>query len=244
MGNIIFTVDNYSIYQNKGYYMCVSNQDVDNYQLFIGFSEKELGLVSNHVIIDEIRKISDLLFSVSKNVVYVVPVINPDKLKRLATINEDKEYDNFLNKEIFPITSDVKERFSDNKKSMNDVIGFIKQREFDKKIIDGIDMSVSRVIVSKGGTLDKDYIKSVELDVIKKYNGIDTVDFLQTDDNIFIQESTLTANMASREIEARSVKKLTRINNKDGGFSSMSFIILVITVSTLFIGSIIYLILK
>ena len=40
MGDIIFTIDNYSIYQNKGYYVCISNFEVNKYQMFIGFSDK------------------------------------------------------------------------------------------------------------------------------------------------------------------------------------------------------------
>ena len=97
MGNMILALDNYFIYQNKGYYLCVPTQEVNNYQMFIGFSDKDLGLSSNQVIIDEIRRISDLLFSRSKDVIYVIPVINPKELSRVAEINEDKVFDAFLN---------------------------------------------------------------------------------------------------------------------------------------------------
>ena len=137
MGDIIFAIDNYSIYQNKGYYLCISNFEIDKYQMFIGFSDKDLGLNSNQTIVDEIRKVSDLLFSRSKDGIYVVPVINPSELERVSSINENKVYDEFLNRYILPVTNDVNRNFSANNKHLNDVIGFIKQNDIDKKIIDG-----------------------------------------------------------------------------------------------------------
>ena len=38
MDNVILTLDNYSIYRNNDYYICTSNQNANNYQMFISFS--------------------------------------------------------------------------------------------------------------------------------------------------------------------------------------------------------------
>ena len=253
MGDIIFTSDkyNYSIYQNGGYYICISDKEINDYQMFIGFSDKDLGLSSNHVIVDEIRKVSDLLFSHSKDGIYVVPVVNPSELERVASVNENKVYDEFLNRYILPVTSDINKNFNTNNKHLNDVIGFIKQRDIDKKIIDGIDMSVARDIVVKTGTTGKDYIKAVDIEVLKKSNGILDVDFLQTDDNIFVQNTSSSIapvnhqyDQVAQSKENVHVRKLVKPTNGLPGFSSMGFIIMVIGVSTLLVVGIITLILK
>ena len=251
MGDIIFTIDNYSIYQNKGYYVCISNFEVNKYQMFIGFSDKDLGLNSNQTIVDEIRRVSDLLFSRSKDGIYVVPVINPYELERVASINENKVYDEFVNRYILPVTNDINKNFSANNKQLIDVIGFIKQNDIDKKIIDGIDMSVTYEIMSKTGQVSKDFIKAVDIEVLKRSNGIAEVDFLQTDDNVFTEDTSFSIAPVKHEYEQETlskenvyVRKLVKQKNGLPGFSSMGFIIMIIGVSSLLITGIIILLLK
>lgn len=251
MGDIIFTSDNYSIYQNKGYYMCLSNQDVSDYQMFISFSGKDLGLASNQTIVDEIKKISELLFLRTNDAIYVVPVINPNELERVASINEDKEYDKFLRKYILPITIDIKEKITANDKHINDLIGIIKQRDIDKKIIAGIDMVIAKEIVRNTGSLENvNYIREVDVDVLKKMNGINDVEFVETNDNIFHEQPTSIApviqqqDLPTQSKEMVKVRKLVKPNNGLPGFSNMNFIIMIIGISTLLFGGIIYLLLR
>lgn len=252
MGDIIFTSDNYSIYQNNGYYMCISNKDIIDYQMFIGFSSQELGLVSNNSIVDEIRKISDLLFLRTNDAIYIVPVINPNELERVASVNEDKEYERFLNKYILPITSDIKRKMAANNKNLNDLIGIIKQNDIDKKIIAGIDIYVTMEALKNNISLDSvDFIKEVDVDVLRKMNGIVDVDFLESNDNIFEQEPTSFIEQVNQPSEIFiqnkenvNTRKLVKPTNGLPGFSNMNFIIMVIGISTLLFGGIIYLLFR
>lgn len=250
MGDIIFTSDNYSIYQNNGYYMCISNKDIIDYQMFIGFSSQELGLVSNNSIVDEIRKISDLLFLRTNDAIYIVPVINPNELERVASVNEDKEYERFLNKYILPITSDIKRKMAANNKNLNDLIGIIKQNDIDKKIIAGIDIYVTMEALKNNISLDSvDFIKEVDVDVLRKMNGIVDVEFVETNDNIFQEETSSVSLVEQQDLPVQkkenvNVKKLVRPSNGLPGFSNMNFIIMVIGISTLLFGGIIYLLFR
>lgn len=253
MGDIIFTSDNYSIYQNNGYYMCLSNKDVSDYQMFIGFSSQDLGLASNQTIVDEIKKISELLFLRTNDAIYVVPVINPNELERVASINEDKEYDKFLVKYILPVTIDINQKINSNNKRINDLIGMIKQRDVDKKIIAGIDMSVTREVVKNNGSLENaDYIREVDIDVLKKMNGINDVEFVETNDNIFHEQPSSSMALVNQQVDSPiqnkenvKVRKLVKPNNNGlPGFSNMNFIIMIISISTLLFGVIIYLLLR
>ena len=252
MGDIIFTSDNYSIYQNKGYYMCLSNKDINDYQMFIGFPCQDLGLASNHTIVDEIRKISDLLFLRTNDAIYVVPVVNPNELERVASINEDKEYDSFLRKYILPVTIDIQQKISANNKHINDLIGMIKQRDIDKKIIAGIDMCVAKEIIKNNGSLDNaDYIREVDVDVLKRMNGIVDVEFVETNDNIFQEQPFSSIALVNQQHDSpvqskenNKVRKLVKPSNGLPGFSNMNFIIMTISISTLLFAGIIYLLLK
>lgn len=242
MGDVILTLDNYSIYKNNGYYLCVSSKPVNNYQMFMGFSFKDLDKMSLDEVISEIKNVSESLFSRSSDVIYVLPIIDPLILERAANINDDKEYNRILNSFILPVTSDVYKKFTNNNKRINDVITMVKQNEFDQKIIHWIDMKLMQ-----GGI---DYIQEVDIKFLKNSRNLNEVainPIFENPHNIFdfgIAPINREYEQFNQNKENKLVKKLVKTDDHPAGFSSMGFIIMVLGVLLVFSVIIVTLILK
>lgn len=242
MGDVILTLDNYSIYKNNGYYLCVSGKPVNNYQMFMGFSFKDLDKMSLNEVILEIKNVSESLFFRSSDVIYVLPIINPLILEKAVNINDDKEYNRILNSFILPVTSDVYQKFMNNKKRINDVIAMVKQNEFDQKIIHWIDMKLMQ-----GGI---DYIQEVDIKFLKNNRSLDEISknpIFENPHNIFdsgIAPINREYEQLSQNKENTLVRKLVKQNDHPAGFSSMGFIIMVLGVLFVFSIIIVTLILK
>ena len=133
--NIILSLENYTIYNNNTYYLCIPKENSNFYHVFMGFSNKDLTNLSKEDLITEIRKISDSINAAYKNGIYVLPIISPTKLKEATTENDDREYNKILNNIIQPITYEVYSFLSSQKFRVSQTIKMIKQNDIDKKLI-------------------------------------------------------------------------------------------------------------
>ena len=90
--NVILSLNNYSIYKNDSYYLCIPNENYNFYHVFIGFSLEDFNILSDELIINEIRKISDSINAVYKNSVYILPIIKPEVLVDAIIATEDARF--------------------------------------------------------------------------------------------------------------------------------------------------------
>ena len=232
MGELFLSLSNYSIYKNGNYYICVSNKMINNYQMFIGFTGKDLASLGNVDIVDEIKKVSNLLFSRSDDIIYVLPVLNPLELERAASINDDREYNRILEK-ILPITNDVYQKFMSMGKRINDVIGMIRQTDVDQKIIHWIDMKLMAVA-------HKDCIQEVDFNNLVNYRNMEL--FSQMPNQPFYDGNADSGGPSmnqdysglSNEKQNVLVKKLVKPKHTPTGFSSMKFIVMILSILFLF----------
>lgn len=234
MGELFLSLGNYSIYKNNGYYLCVSNQEINNYQMFMSFSDKDLTKLSDNDIVNEIKRVSNLLFSRSSDLIYVLPIIDPTELERAASINDDRAYNRILEK-IYPITFDVHQKFSARKKRINDVIGMIRQTDVDQKIIHWLDIKLMEIS-------HKDCIQDVDINQLIKYRDKDI--FSEWQSSPFLQEAPSSSIAPiNREDDApiqnkqnAHVRKLVKPKINDDvspGFSSMKFIVMILSIALL-----------
>ena len=217
MGNelITLTLERYTIYKNDRYYLCISNDIVDNYQLYIGFSPIELDYLSKDELVTEIRKISDLVMAKSNNNVYILPIISPSILEQVANENDDRSYAKFMKQVIQPITSDIYNKFVSKKKKVNQMINMIKQNDSERKFIWWLSIKLGNKFIK-----EVEYSSLIRKEIIKEENK-----------KVVIQDY-------GYEIDAPKDKDLNKIKDKNikkssvsYGFSNIFFIIMVLTIS-------------
>lgn len=225
---IILALDSYSIYDYDTYYLCVPNNTSNFYHLFIGFSMLNLKELEQEDLYKEIRKIGDSLNASYKNAVYILPIIDIDILKEAVIENDDRLYNKLLNNYIQPITADIHSKFLNSKIYFSHIIKFIRQNDQDSKIISWISMK-----------LGSDYVREITFDITKD----------NSDDNTQVKEEIPEVTI-DHEMDDIWIKKQEEMIDDDlkpaisFGFSSLSFILMVLTIS-LVLGTILgYMILK
>lgn len=226
---IISTINNYSIYGNKNYYLCVPNNNNNFYHLFMSFSLLDLTTLSEEELVMEIRKIGDSINCAYSNAIYVLPIVKPDFLKEAALENDDRLYDRLLKKIIQPITVEVHKIFSDRNVRISQIIKFIKQNDVDKKIVGWISMKLGNGYVREiVFDADADVGVNIQVDVQTPKDVI-TIDYEVNDVWLKKQEDAIMDTLKP----AISF-----------GFSSMKFMIMMIIIF-LVVGAILgYMILK
>lgn len=245
---IKFSLDSYTVYANNGYYMCISDLDNDNYQLFIGFTEKDLNSLPKEEIIMEIRKISQLINSVNSSGIYVLPVISPLELEQAASENDDKKFNDLMTQKIQPITNEIYTRLKSKNKNLHYVINMVKQNDTDRKFIDWLDMKLMRDGI--------DYIQDIEYEKLKEnYQRNQKVVSLDREvalaqDNVHTSGikpidrtyENIEAPSKSNQLVRRLVKPNQQVNSS--GFSNIGFIVIVLTIALVLGIAISYLIIK
>jgi len=223
--NLILSLDKYSIYNNNTYYLCMPKEDSNFYHVFMGFSEQDLPNLSQEDLIKEIRKIGDSINVAYKNGIYVLPIISPKQLKEATDENDDKAYNKILNNIIQPITFEVYSLLSSKKLRVSQTIKMIKQNDMDKKLVGWISLKLGNV-----------FIKEITFDNTPKENTKKEIEiFTHNDSSIF-----LDYEINKNEIYIDdSLKAAT-----SPGFGSIGSIILILSISSVFIGAIIYMIIK
>ena len=228
--NIILSLDDYSIYQNDQYYLCIPNKTYDFYHVFMGFSLEDLNILSKELVINEIRKISDSIYAAYKNCVYILPIIQPSVLIDAANINDDKPYNDILKNIIQPITISVYGKLVRKNKRVSQIIKMVKQNDSDKKLIGWLSMRLGDNFIKEINFENKiDEFDDKKEDVCK--NDYKSISIDYEIDDIWIKKE--------EEKIADTLKPAF-----SPGFSALKFLIMMITISLVLGAIIAYLIIK
>lgn len=234
MGEEFFrlTIEQYKIYKRDGYYLCISNLDCDNYQLFIGFTDKDFNSLTKEQIVSEIRKVSDLVKSINQSGIYVLPVISPSELEQAARENDDKLFYRIMSEKIQPITREIYEILNGQNKSIESMIRMIKQTDNDRKFIDWMDMKLMETGI--------DYVEDIEylkLREMAQNKNIETsTDVYGGARNNSSGIPPIDRSYENTQVQTNSnqlVRKLVKPTNQhiSSGFSNIGFIVIVLTMA-------------
>lgn len=141
MNEIVASYGNYTIYKithqaTGGYYVCVPNNQLQNYQMFVGFANKDLSTLSKEEIIVEVNKVASFVNSLNNAGIYILPDIPISQLEQAVLANDERMFNNILVNRIQPITKQVYLLL--NKRVNTSMINMIMQSGNDKKIVDWI----------------------------------------------------------------------------------------------------------
>ena len=232
--NVILSLNDYSIYKNNNYYLCVPNVEHRFYHVFLGFSLLNLESISNEKLIIEIRKIGDSIFSVYKNSVYVLPIINPTTLLEATSENDDHAYNKILKNLIQPITFSVYSMLIKKNVSVSQIIKIIKQNDVDKKLIDWLSLKLGDNFVKEITFEESEIFSTIPVENYNNFDSNEPDEFISIDyqnDMIWLKKE-----------EEKISETLKPVFSP--GFSNLSFIIMVLIVSSVFGAILGYLILK
>ena len=231
---VVLTLNEYSIYKNDNYYLCVPNIEHRFYHVFVAFSLKDLDVLYDEKLIIEIRKISDSIFSVYKNSVYVLPVIDPATLLEVTSENDDRGYNKILKNIIQPITLSVYSILMKKNARVSQIIKMIKQNDVDKKLVGWLTLK-----------LGENFIKEITFEETETFTTLPVESFDDINSN-FSNENT-SIDYQNDNIWLKNEEEKISDSLKPAvspGFSNLSFIIMILIVSLVF-GTILgYLILK
>lgn len=223
---IVLALDKYSIYAYDKYYLCFPNDTSRFYHLFVGFSSLDLTTLDEENLYKEIRRIGDSLNHAYSNAIYILPIIKPKFLEDAALENDDLLYNKLLKKYIQPITSEIHSKFASNKIYVSQIIKFIKQSDNDKKFIGWLSMK-----------LGDNYVR----EIIFEDKVDDVVDSKPIINNDIVTDYEIDDIWIKQQEEAVSDTLKAAYSF---GFSSLGFMIMIITIS-LVLGTIIaYMIIK
>lgn len=150
-------IDNHTIYQFNNYfrnasgnfYLSVPDDYVENYQLFLRFPNKDLKDVPAKEIIEDFKKMNDLLQGINKeNAIYILPDISPNELEEASKENDNKKFNEILNKLklMIPVAYQALTGYNTAKKSIEQVIEFVKKTESDRKFVDWLEINMPNFI--------------------------------------------------------------------------------------------------
>ena len=271
MGELIANLENYSIYKSYvnddiSYYLCVPNGSMSKCQIVLGFSDKSLDSLSKDDLISKISEVNDIVFNLNNESIYAIPNISELEFKNATTENDNRLYENILNKIIHPITQDIYNMLIKNgikNNNINQVISIINKTDNDKKISFWLSMRLGenyineidyKVLLNKYNQKEKN--SSIEIDTVDYFTlgatPIENIDIgtLENDTNEMINSSGIPPinrdyeNNQVLEKENRLVKKLTKPIDKSPGFSSFKFIIVFMIITIIFGISIGYFLVK
>lgn len=227
--NIILTLENYSIYKNNNFYLCLPNKYCNFYHIFMGFSYKDLNTLTQEELIKEIRLISDSINTAYNNGVYVLPIISPKLLEDATKENDDRLYNKILNKIIQPITYEIYSILSNKNTKVSQTIKMIKQNDMDTKLVGWFYLKLGSVFIKeitfdntpKSTTIPKALENTVHdnSSIFLDYN-----DYVTNKDEIYISDSLKAATSP--------------------GFGSIGSILFILSISLILGSAIIYMILK
>lgn len=228
--NVILSLNDYSIYANDNYYLCVPNGNHNFYHVFMGFSMENLTWLMHEDLLMEIRKISDSIYAVYKNAVYVLPVIEPSLLEEVTKENDDRGYNQILKNIIQPITLSVYGKLVSQNKRVSQIIKMIKQNDTDKKLVGWLSMK-----------LGNDFIKEITFE-----NNVDTSEVYEDISNDMAEE-VITIDYQFDDIWVKKEENKITETLKPAyspGFSALKFLLMVLGIFLVLGAFIGYLIIK
>ncbi len=212
------------------YYLAVP-EDLDRRSdIFIGLPNTDLSKLSNEEIVYEISFVTEALGKISKKGIFLVPDIAVKEIQE-ATLENDNRLYKILFDKIQTMVVDACTKLGSNEKfkiSRYQVINFIRVTDEDFKFFSWLEMYMGN------------FIKVINLsEIIKKTKNMVKDPF--TDNKVVFDDHTSDGNGNVKVTigsyddtlgnQIAKVKKKQKVSLKDGGFSSMSFIILILTIS-------------
>lgn len=229
--DIILSLNEYSIYKNDNYYLCIPNEDMNFYHVFMGFSSLELTSISQEELLMEIRKISDSIYAVYKNSVYVLPIIKTSILEEATLENDDRSYNKVLQSYIQPITLSVYSYLVSKNKRVSQIIKLIKQNDMDKKLMAWISLKLGSDFVKEITFENNVQVTPENVEESKTQDIISSIAIDYQDDEIWVQQE--------EDKISDSLKPAM-----SPGFGNLQFILMVLTISSVFGAILAYLIIK
>lgn len=234
-----------TIYINGDKYcLCMPNEQVDTYQIFLGFSNKDLSILPKEQIINEVKKISELVNSLNKSGICVLPIISPVELEEAALENDDRKFNEIMVQKIQPITAEIYQILSSQNKKVNQTINMIKQTESDRKFIGWMSMRLGNNYIRE---VDFNQLKEEQMRLDSQPSQADIDDSrsnqgkepsLRSEDNrpftsgiAPIDRSYENVPTMERKNKLVRVRKMEPPKNVSPGFSSMKFIIITLLAS-------------
>ena len=210
-GKIYGFKDEYTIYelyspQGTRYHMCLPNQDVSIYKMYLGFPTQDTDNEPTYEIKNEIERIYDMLYKINSTSVYVFCDIDYKALAEAANDNDNLLYNQLLTG-IHDVTRDAFSLLNrNNAVQVDQTIMAIKQTPSDIKFINWLDLKLN-------GFLDGVKLESIE----KKYRQ------LMADESVTIDYNN------QRQVQDVKVRKLIKPDSY--GFMTMTFIVSILLIS-------------
>lgn len=140
MNEVIATLNGYSVHKLQNdkagtYYLCIPTQQVGQYEIFLGFPDKELDSLSKEELLGEIKKLSDLVREINHSGVCVLPNIPILELEQASLENDDRKYNELVITRIQPIMMQINEFLKQPNKEISQIINMVERNDSDKKIM-------------------------------------------------------------------------------------------------------------
>lgn len=251
-GNIYSLKDNYIIYEiddTSKYYLCIPNHDTYKYTMYMGLSMNNFNKIDKENKITEIDSIASKLYKINPNSVYLLPVVNHDKLINAVYDNDDYFYNKLLN-DLHKCIKDAYDTIrTNNTVSINSVIYAVKQNNKVDYFLDWLDVKL-------GGYLDTININKInelynEIN-LEKTQVIKIADIpVNKEEDIKKEDTPKVENIPTKKEDTHKVenipnvkeeipivkeenakKKVLKKVNKEG-FSDYKFIVLTIIISVI-----------
>ena len=237
-GNIITFKTDYTIYRvdenNSSYYLCIPNTDTYRVTMYLGISNNDLSTMEENEVVKEIDNIGSKIYKINPNSIYLVPILNFDKL--VNAINDNDDY--FYNKILDDLHNTIRNAYetvnNNNSVKVEDKILAVKANNRMDRLIDWLDVKMVEYLDTINiQTIDKLY---AEIDLEK--TQIITADVINT-----IADDTATGNGPkghsggpgnSEPVKTNDVKVRRKVPPKINlGFSRITFFVIVITISVI-----------
>ena len=115
----------------------------------MGFATKELQTLNEEELIQEIRRISDSVHIAYPNGIYVLPIINYAFYEEAAKENDNRLYNQLLNKVIQPVTYSVYSLLNNQDMRVSQTIKMIKQNDNDNKFVSWLFLKLGSTFIKE-----------------------------------------------------------------------------------------------
>ena len=226
-GTIFKFNNDYSIYEvndnNLKYYITVPNDDTYTITLYIGLTLNDYNLIDKDTKEKEIDEIASKIYKLNPNSVYLLPILDLERLNNAISDNDDYFYNKLLldlQKRISDVYSTIN---ANNSVSVNNIIYGIKQNNEADKFLDWLECKLPEHFKIKNIT-----------DITKKYNqtNLEHTQLFSLDD---IGSSDGGTALSGGTGDTELVNSQTLVKKKTPpkpsgkhGFSNITFSILII----------------
>lgn len=222
-----FNIMQFENTNGHSYFLCIPNDYVDTYQLFVGFPKKDLRYAPKREIVEEINEIAKMLAAINKNNTYLLPNIPVAELEDAAKENDNKKFSRILNTQVQPMLYEanrVLRSYDTAERTVNQVINFVKQTESDTKFIQWLEINLPNFI--HGVTYDE--LRKYYYDMVAIDNKPDTI---HEKEEVF--DDSTKANNNPLELQKADVKKRLLTPNDNTNINSSGFLNIILTLGVI-----------